>query len=517
MSRVRRFTHSLLSGYAQLGVNTLFTLITVRLALHYLSTDEYGLSMPVATIAGYVALLDLGMSGAAARILIDYKDHQKPEEYGGIIKTSALVGLAQAALIVVVGIGLAFVLGPLERISPPLRGKFFWLVIGQCCVTAGMFATRIVSLILTANQRFDVGNYSGSAGLAANGAVVWWGFAHGVGVFSLIWGQAAGVLTILILCVIYCGKLKLLPREGQWGEASWEKFRELFAFGQDIFLYMLGAQFVNFSQVLLLTPLIGLEASVIWTVCTRAFAIPVQVIGRVFDYSTSALAEMMVRGERAQLLKRFRDVTILSINLAVAAGAIFAVTNAPFVHIWTKGEIHWRVINDVLLAFWLIITVTVKLHTGLVGQTKNLHGLRYLYFVEGIAFIGVTILFHGYGGITVMLLTSIVCSLCCTTPYGLWRSRDYFHLTWKQLAAWHKSTFLLAATVAPVAAAVWLFTRNLPALEQLVLRGGVVGLWTALMFLRHGLASSVRADACRQAPNWAKPLLTRMGAAHPET
>jgi len=79
------------------------------------------------------------------------------------------------------------------------------------------------------------------------------------------------------------------------------------------------------------------------------------------------------------------------------------------------------------------------------------------------------------------------------------------------LARWHRSTLALAATVAPAAALVWWLTRHLPALEQLV-ADAVLGIWIALMFLRHGLEASLRAEAHRFAPDWARPILARMCA-----
>src|SRR5208282_1117622 len=107
MSRFKRFAHSLVSGYMQLGVNSLFTLASVPLALHYLDKEEFGLWALTSQIAGYIALIDLGLTAAASRILIDYKDHQKHGEYGGVIQTGAWVGLSQAALIFLVGTLLA--------------------------------------------------------------------------------------------------------------------------------------------------------------------------------------------------------------------------------------------------------------------------------------------------------------------------------------------------------------------------------------------------------------------------
>jgi len=512
MSRFKRFAHSLLSGYVLLGVNILFTLASVPLALHYLGKEEFGLWALTTQIAGYIALMDFGLTSAASRILIDYKDHENPREYGGIIQTGALVGLSQALLVLLVGGGLAFLIGPLLRNIPPrLERDFLWLMIGQCGVMAATFAIRIISHILTANQRFDVVNYSGAVSLVVNCAIMWWGFAHGLRVFSMLWGQAGSVMAVLILNWMGCYRLKLFPRRGEWGRPTWVRFSELFTFGRDYFLFALGSQFVNASQAVLLTRLIGLDAAAIWSVCTRAYILLVQVIGRIFDFSTSALAEMMVRSEREQLLRRFREIAVLSINLAVAAGAVFAVANGPFVQVWTGGKIQWPPVNDLLLAIWLVIGIAVRVHTGLVGQTKEFRFLRYVYFIEGFAFIALTVLLHRFGGITMMLMISIVCSLCFSFRYGLWRTCKYFHISWRELALWHRGTLALAVTVAPVAGMVWWSARNLPGLPRLLLEVGVVGIWTACMFLRYGLGASLRAEACRYAPPWARPFLTRVG------
>jgi O-antigen/teichoic acid export membrane protein len=519
MSRLKRLAHSLLSGYVLLGVNMVFTLAGVPLALHYLSTAEYGLWSLMAPIASYIALMDFGLNAATSRILIDYKDHAERGKYGSVIQTDVLVGLAQAGLIFIVGIILAFAIGPVLDIPAQLQPQLFWLVIGQCCISAGLFVTRVIAHVLTAHQRFDVINYSGAVGLVANLGVMWWGFAHGLGVFSMMWGQAASMFISMALNWIGGFRLNLFPRRGQWGRPSWAMFHELFSFGRDYFLFALGTQFVNASQAMLLTRLIGLDAAALWNIYTRVYLLLVQVITQIFHFSSSALAEMMVQGDRGRLLQRFREITGLCVNLAVAAGAIFAVDNSAFVHVWKAGKVFsvpWLPWNDLLLAVWLVICIAVRVHIGLIGLNKAFHFMRFIYFVEGLVFIGLTILLHQFGGITIMLVISIVCSLCFTFPYSLWRTREYFHLSWRALAGWHRDTLMLAITVAPVCALVWWLSRNLPALQRLAVNSVVAGIWTACMFLRYGLGASLRAEASRRAPAWARPILSLVGFAKSE-
>jgi hypothetical protein len=69
MSRVKRFTLSVTTGYLQLGVNVFYTLASVPLALHYLPKKAFGLWALVMQVSSYLALVDLGMASLAARLV----------------------------------------------------------------------------------------------------------------------------------------------------------------------------------------------------------------------------------------------------------------------------------------------------------------------------------------------------------------------------------------------------------------------------------------------------------------
>src|SRR5271154_497317 len=148
MSRVKKFTRSLLSGYVALGANIFYTLASVPLALHYLGKAEFGLWANVSQISGFIGLIDLGMSGSVSRILIDHKDDRQNGAYGGVIQTGALVGLVQGALIVLAGTALSALAGSLLRVPPELRREFVWLMIGQSALLGLAFASRIFNHLL---------------------------------------------------------------------------------------------------------------------------------------------------------------------------------------------------------------------------------------------------------------------------------------------------------------------------------------------------------------------------------
>lgn len=432
MSRLKNYASALGSSYVALGANIVYSLVSVPLALSYLDNAFFALWGLSIQIAGYIALIDLGMTGTS-RILIDYKDSKDDEAYGSVLQTSILVSVAQAALIAVVGTVAAFMLVPLLKVQTEMQRPFIVMVIGQCALMAAAFITRVFTYLLAAHQRQDVLNYSQVILFAANFAVLWLGFEAGLGVFSLLVAQFCSWILVGAITIYWCRRLSVFPSAGKWGRASWARFRELFAFGRDIFLFALGHQLIHASQVILVTRQLGLEAAAVWLICTRSFTLASQLVYRVFDSSCPALAEMIVRNEKEWLRHRFRSIVVLSCSVAVLAGVICAAANQPFVRVWTEGKAGWPVNHDVLFAVWLIITAFARCHVGLVGQTKAFRFLRYIYLVEGSWFIVISLLFLKTHGIPAMLLAAISGTLLFSFPYGAWRTARYFQISMREV------------------------------------------------------------------------------------
>src|ERR1039458_8501512 len=99
MSRLKNFSRNLAASYLQLGVNAVYSLISIPLILHWLPKAEFGLWALLVQLMGYMALVDLGMTSAVARLLVDHKDDRGNGQYGSLLKTAFLVSLAQGILI----------------------------------------------------------------------------------------------------------------------------------------------------------------------------------------------------------------------------------------------------------------------------------------------------------------------------------------------------------------------------------------------------------------------------------
>lgn len=507
MPRLKRFAYSLASGYLVVAANMLFTLASVPLAFHYLSKAEFGLWALCSQVAGYLALIDVGMAGAQSRILVDYKDEPTGTNYGSTILTSLLVGAVQGFVLLAGGVGVLALLGCLPGASAELSGQFLWLMLGQCAFVAGNLMTRIVGNLLWAHQRTDVGNVITLFTYIVNYAVMWAAFANGAGTFSLLWGLLSANVTCLLLLIAACARLKLFPSRGRWGRPTWHRFKELFAFGKDVFIFSLGSQMINTSQTILISPLMGLEAAATWSVCTRPFMLAVLLVWRVLDYSATPLSEMLVRGEHERFFDRFRSVTVLTGAMAVVVGVIFAACNQLFVQFWTHGKVGWSVWNDVLLALWGVFMAVQRCHCGLLGVRKDFGLVKYVYFGEGAVFAALAVVAARPFGFTGVIGSSLLATFSVSFLWGLRRSRADFRLSWLQLLRWFEPSGRILVVLAPIAVLMRWATASLASVPALILVGTTLGLAGGWLLFRHGLDQPMQERLAARVPGWIKPLL----------
>lgn len=476
MSRLQKAFRGIATGYLLMGVNIVYTMASIPLALKYLSTEQFGLWALVSQLAGYMQLMDLGMSGAVARILGDYKDDRDGGAYGSVLKTGALVFLIQGIALAAVGTVLAITLSGIAGVPIHLQREFRFLMIGQSLLLAASLATRAIGSPLWCHQRQDVVNLTSILMFVVSFAALWMGFARGMGIYSLLLAGVSGlVLSVLVVLPISC-RLGVYPAAGCWGRITRTRFRELFDFAGSFFLLQLGTQLVGASQIVIISKTLGLETAAAWAVGTKIFTLAQQAVAKIFEGAAPGFSEMFVRGERELLRTRFRQVVEITGSLAVFVAIVGASLNSPFVTLWTHGKVAWSPTYDALMAISTILVAITRCHTGLVGISKEIRGMRYIYLAEGILFVGLSVFLAPRWGISGVLYSAIGANLLCSGWYGFYRTAAEFNTSILEPAfLWNRRFLVVAAFgVALSGCAVWEGSRR--SLTQLDLLAGGIAL-----------------------------------------
>jgi O-antigen/teichoic acid export membrane protein len=469
MSRSKRFVTGLLSSYAAIGVNILYTLASVPLALHYLDKEEFGLWALVTQLSGYLMLLEFGMTGSVARSLSDHKDQMEDGIYGNILRTGARVFAIQGLLVFLLGLLMAWCAPSLLGLPARLQQPFYVLMAAQALISGSKLAAGSLASPLWCHQRLDLSNLSSSLSMVAVFGALWLGFHLGWHLYSLIAATLVGLLVGLIVTIYSCRRLGLYPPREYRGRFDPLLFRQLLHFGSGLFLMNLGAQLASASQVIIVSRLLGIEAAAIWSVATKIFNLAQQFVGKILDSSAGGLAEMVVRGETGRLRDRFRDLVSISAVMAVAASAGIALLNGAFIEVWTVGKVTWAPWNNLLLACMLFSSAVTRCHTGLVGITKQVRGMKYVYLFEGVTFVTLSLLLAGWTGLSGLLGCALICNICITGIYATSRTASYLGISRRRVVGWIAQPIGIMLLTAMLFVGTCLpFFATLPAMPRLL-------------------------------------------------
>jgi len=260
------------------------------------------------------------------------------------------------------------------------------------------------------------------------------------------------------------------------------------------FLYT-GLLLLNSSQVVIITRVIGPEAVAVWDVATKSLILVQMFVTRIWESSMSAIAEMIVRGERDRMWARFQDILVLTGSVGVWAAAAAAVCNGPFLAVWTHGRIAWPGYNDALMAVLVVLNSITRLHISLAGQTKEMRGLKFIYFLEGASFVLLAIWAGGRFGLTGILGSAILMNLLWSGLHGIRRTAaEMGERPW--VALWRHQIVPLrsAAAMALLAGATAWLARDLTPIPQLAVTISVMFFGGLAIFWRLGLTAYLRRE-----------------------
>jgi O-antigen/teichoic acid export membrane protein len=508
MSRLKNFSRNLATSYLQLGVNVVYSLVSVPLILHWLPKEEFGMWVVLVQLMTYVSIVDLGMTSATARLLVDHKDDRSSGGYGSLVKTAFLVSGVQGLIICVTVLLGAPLLTELINIPPEHQHTFTLLLRIQGVFAAVGFCLRPIGLMLYAHQRMDLQSYTEIFILVSQLGLLLLFLSRGCGIYSFIYANASTLLAGPIFLLWNCRRLRFLPKAGEWGQASWNTFKEVFNYGKDVFLMNIGAQLQMASQTIVVSRAIGLEAAATWSVGTKMFNLMLPLMTRPNGAALPGMYEMLVRGESECLKKRFRNLVLLTASMGAFLSVSFAFCNHLFIDVWMSGKIVWSPVNDVLLGIWLLILSMQTTHCCFVTVTKQIGAMRYILFMEGCCFILLASTCGYRWGIAGMVTTSIFCTLAFSYQYSLRRSQKYFQCRLSELAlCWVYPSLKLSTVFSIIAIVVSFFDQSVPVFLRLLIHGMVAGLAGGVLFLRLGFPVEMINEMTARLPRPAARLL----------
>lgn len=428
MARLKNFFLNVSGGYFQIFCNVAYSLLSVPLILHYLPTRQLGLWATIGQVTTYLSLVDLGMTAAFARLLIDQQGSHSRNHYLALVSTSFWISAVQGIGIAALGWWFAPTAAGLLKIPAMEASLFEYLFRFQVLVLGAGFLLRPLHAIFYAHQMEYVSSLAAGITLGSSLALLAIFFAFDCGPYSLSFASLAGLVATPLVLFIFAKKKGVLNGISLFSKGSWLVFREIFSYGKDVFYMGLGHHLILTSQTVIVSRSLGLEAAAVWAVGTKMFNLVLPLTWRPYGAAIPGMSEMLVQGEKGRLQRRLADMISLTFALAVFFSGFLTLCNSPFVQRWTGAKIHWAEVNNFFLSLWLLVLALQTTHCNFVSVTKKIGALKFLYFFEGAVFILVSLWLVPRFGFPGLILASVGCTLLFSYQYSLRNTGRFFGL-----------------------------------------------------------------------------------------
>lgn len=415
------YFHGLASSLANLVVASVYSLLAIRLSLKFLGKEEYGLLSLLTQVTAYISLLDLGLSVAFARILVDYTNGSK-QHYANGLKTASLIfhilgflGFLVAGLIALTGDSFL-------SVPAHLKKEFLVLMIAQGVALFATFSLKPVSAPLIAVGKIYVVYWINVVLTVLNTAILWAALSHGVGIYSAIIAQFVQ-LVLTALCLWRYSRPYLSTRDAK-GHYDKNIVREVFSFARDSMLWQIGGQTLASLPIVLASAWFALGGAADLSAGMKLVLLFISITTRFGDMSVTPLAIQFSNGNEIDAARQIARIAGLSGGIGVCAAIFIVCVNPQFISWWMLDKVGWTWDANVSCAVWVALVSAGQCIYGYAVISRQMHLVRWAMLSECALYLTLAVSTRDVAGLASLLWAKPVAYLVMVS-FVAWKIKKH--------------------------------------------------------------------------------------------
>lgn len=343
------------ASYLAFASTTITGLISIPLAVYFLTKQELGLWAIITVISGYLNFMELGIGPATGRKMADSivaKDKAEIDRWWSL--TRLVLGL-QGALVILVGCALAPVVLSQIAAGFPNQNQALHLFIGMVVMQGVKFPFQGAEGVLTAQERFHWVPLRQAFIFWVELAVLAAGLFSGLGLYAVLWSK--GATLVVVWLVNWWLLAKSEPKLG-WNPSGlrWDRFRSLFGYSLNLSAVKMIDVVVKSLPVLILGKFGGLTAIPIYTISIKISTVLVSLGKRNYQSFYPALQRMFVQGDKEKFIRKYKDIGLLTISTGLGLSGVILSMNRTGVELLAKPEFY---AGPITTAWFAVAAITM--------------------------------------------------------------------------------------------------------------------------------------------------------------
>jgi len=355
--RYRLAAWAVLANVASKGVAMAVMVLSVSLTIPYLGAQRFGVWMTIASFAGMLTFLGLGVGNALTNHVASRSAHSD----AALLRRAISGGLGLLLMIgFVVGVGLWLLAAwlpwaSLIKVDDGLllleaqsAAKLFALLFGL-----NLFTSGIQSVFAGLQRSFEVYLVSALGSLLSLGAL--WLAAHAqaglpVLLLATLGTQSLPILLLLALLI----KRKLLTLGGINLAVRQETFG-LIRIGGLFFVLQVGTMIGWGVDALIVSSALGPVAVAVYSIAQRLFQFVTQPLAMMNSPLWGAYADAHSKGDIAFIRRTFKASMLLTLGISLSGVIILFFSSEWVLDYWTGGKVQVPTLLLGLVALWTVL------------------------------------------------------------------------------------------------------------------------------------------------------------------
>jgi O-antigen/teichoic acid export membrane protein len=398
------------ASYLQMASGALVSLLSIPLALHFLSNERFGLWSFTSQCVGYLLLLDFGVSNSVARLMADPIHRGQAEHWNGWFNLILAITVLQA--MVILGVGLALTdwalrwFGIPAPLLPEAARLWKWMLV----LNALNQPFRVLPGILAAQNRLYLALAGATAGAWLGLPCFYCFLRAGSGTLAYAWTSS---VTLLLGWLVAGWAVARGPNRFRFSlrHVPWRKTRELFAFSSAVFVVGVAVQVAFMSQALIITKVAGLTAVAAFTVCSRVPMLLMQLVWRPIDAFMPRWQIYWCRDDHGPFRAEFQRGVRLTMGLALAAVIGSVAVNRWAVCLLAKPHLYLGKGFDCLFALYVLGQVWVHCVSSAFVLAKQMNRFAGVVILDTLLALGLCVAATACFGVIGYLGAATACAV----------------------------------------------------------------------------------------------------------
>jgi O-antigen/teichoic acid export membrane protein len=376
--------------------------------VHRLGNTSYGIWTLLASIVGYMGLLDLGVQSALTRYVARYHATSSDREANRTVSAALAIFTAFGLVAIALSVLCAVVLMDHLHIPPDLVGVARQVLLISGLAVSASLVSGVFSGIVSAMQRFDLSSGMEIAIGAARAIAVIVAFQLGGGIIALALVQLAASVARGVVAFILSRYLYPELRPSLWNWSSVE-MRMIFSFGVFASLLHISNMVVTSADSLIISAFMPVSAVTFFAIAASLVAYSSAIISAIAQTITPRVGAQQARTEDAGIeevvLRAGRAATLIIIPI----GITLVLRGKSFLGLWMGPE-YADPSGDVLRPLAVALIVFAAPHvagSALIGLNRH-RELAPVLVVEAAMNVALSIYWIGTLGLVGMALATAI-------------------------------------------------------------------------------------------------------------